>query len=98
VGSNTTFGIAVTLRPPPEPSILQMLMMYPYNMMLAAGVLVVVGAVVLSRRGKPPILPATSAEAPAVEVEVEEELPSHFDDYKEGVVGAPRGSRTWTRA
>lgn len=86
VGSNTTFGIAVTLRPPPEPSLLQMLMVYPYNMMLAAGVLVVIGAVVLSRRGKPFIVPTTPAEAPAVEVEVEEELPRHFEDYKEGVV------------
>jgi transglutaminase-like putative cysteine protease len=83
IGSNTSFGIAVTVRPLIQEEILKNTTMYPYNLALAAGVLIIVAAVVISRR-RPLILSLTSEEI-TVE-EVVDELPSIFDDYKEAIV------------
>ncbi len=83
IGSNTSFGIAVTVRPLIPQDILKKTTILPYNVALAAGVLIIVAAVVISRR-RPSILPFTSEEI-MVE-EVVDELPSQFDDYKEAIV------------
>jgi hypothetical protein len=83
IGSNTSFGIAVTVRPLIPQDIIKKTTLYPYNVALAAGVLIIVAAVVISRR-RPSILPFTSEEI-MVE-EVVDELPSQFDDYKEAIV------------
>ena len=87
IGSNSSFGVAVTLRPPPQPGLLQMLTMYPYNVMLAAAALVSIGAVVLlqRRRRKPTVQRAVVEARREVEVR-EEELPRYFEDYKDGIV------------
>jgi transglutaminase-like putative cysteine protease len=83
LGSNSSFGIAVSIRPPPQPGLLETLTMFPYNVMLAAGAAISIGAVVvLTRRRRRPIEQA----AEVMRLEEEEELPLVFENYKEGVV------------
>ncbi len=86
IASNTTFGIAVTLRPPPKASILQIVTTFPFNVIIATIATVVVGAVIsLTRKPQGPIGARAAAESHLL-VEVEEELPRYFEDYKEGIV------------
>lgn len=81
LGSNSSFGIAVSLPPAPKPGILQILTMYPYNVMIAAGAAVIIGSVVLlTRKKERPV--SLVPEQP----EAYEEGPLTFSDYKEGVV------------
>jgi protocatechuate 3,4-dioxygenase beta subunit len=79
IGSNTSFGIAVTVKPPTRTQTI----ISPYNMALAAGILIIVAAVVISRR-RTTILPLTLEEVTVEEVVYD--LPSQFDDYKEAIV------------
>jgi transglutaminase-like putative cysteine protease len=80
LGSNSSFGIAVSLPPTPKPGILQIITMYPYNVMIAAGAAVILGSVLLlTRRSQQPTLLTSLPE-------VYEEGPLTFSDYKEGVV------------
>jgi len=87
LGSNTSFGVAVSLRLPPQPSLLQVLTTFPYNIIImAAGAMVLVGAVVaMSRRGGSPI-PLTRREEQETEPEEIDEGPLVYENYKEGIV------------
>jgi hypothetical protein len=85
LGSNSSFGVAVGLRPPPQPGLLEVLTTFPYNVMLAAGAIVTIGAVVLLTRKKRPEGPQAMSRAGPEELP-EEDLPRHFEDYKEGIV------------
>jgi transglutaminase-like putative cysteine protease len=85
LGSNSSFGVAVGLRPPPQPGLLEVLTTFPYNVMLAAGAIVTIGAVVLLTRKKRPEGPQAMSRA-GPEEPPEEDLPRHFEDYKEGIV------------
>lgn len=85
LGSNSSFGVAVGLRPPPQPGLLEVLTTFPYNVMLAAGAIVAIGAaVLLTRKKRPEGLQAVSGAGP--EEPPEEELPRHLEDCKEGIV------------
>ena len=81
LGSNSSFGIAVSLPPAPKPGILQILTMYPYNVMIAAGAAVIIGSVVLLTRKK-----ERPVSLVPEQLEAYEEGPLTFSDYKEGVV------------
>ncbi len=81
LGSNSSFGIAVSLPPTPKPGILQIITMYPYNVMIAAGAAVILGSVLLLTRKKAQPTPLTSTMP-----EIIDEGPLTFSDYKEGVV------------
>jgi transglutaminase-like putative cysteine protease len=85
IGSNSSFGVAITAQPP---GILEMLTMFPYNIMLIAGAVVAIGAVVMfSRRGtKAPAVKVAPTATPVVEEVYEDDQPLQFKDYKEGVV------------
>jgi len=87
LGSNTSFGVAVSMRLPPQPSLLQVLTTFPYNIILmAAGAMVLVGAVVvMSRRGRSPITLTRKEEAES-ELEEIDEGPLVYENYKEGIV------------
>jgi hypothetical protein len=87
LGSNTSFGVAVSLRLPPQPSLLQVLTTFPYNIIIMVAVAtVLVGAVVvMSRRGGSPI-PLTQREEPESEPEEIDEGPLVYESYKEGIV------------
>lgn len=80
LGSNSSFGIAVSLPPEPKPGILQIITMYPYNVVIAAGLAVALGSVLLLTRKKPQVTQISSADL------AYEEGPLTFKDYKEGVV------------
>ncbi len=84
IGSNSTFGIAVTIRPPPKVGILQMLTTFPFNVITATLAVMIVGVVVAITR-KPQEISMTQARVYQLP-EVEEELPRYFEDYKEGIV------------
>ena len=80
LGSNSSFGIAVSLPPTPKPGILQIITMYPYNVMIATGAAVIIGSVILlTRRREQPTLTTSLPE-------LYDEGPLTFSDYKEGVV------------
>jgi transglutaminase-like putative cysteine protease len=81
LGSNSSFGIAVSLPPAPKPGILQIITMYPYNVMIAAGAAVILGSVLLLTRKK-----AQPTTLPSAMPEIIDEGPLTFSDYKEGVV------------
>jgi transglutaminase-like putative cysteine protease len=81
MGSNSSFGIAVSLPPTPKPGILQILTMYPYNVIMAAGAAMILGSVLLLTRKKAQPTPLTSTIP-----EIIDEGPLTFGDYKEGVV------------
>jgi hypothetical protein len=87
LGSNTSFGVAVSMRLPPQTSLLQVLTTFPYNIILmAAGAMVLVGAVVvLSRKGRRPIQLTRKEEAES-ELEEIDEGPLVYENYKEGIV------------
>jgi transglutaminase-like putative cysteine protease len=86
IGSNSTFGIAVTIRPPPKQGLFQMLTTFPFNVITAMATVVVVGAAIaLTRKPKGPRTAQVAAGARQLP-EVEEELPRQFEDYKEGIV------------
>jgi transglutaminase-like putative cysteine protease len=85
LGSNSTFGIAVSL-PPPRHGILTMITTFPYNVILAAGAAVSIGVVILlTRKREQPLIPRVAVE-PRYDLEVDEELPLSFRDYKEGIM------------
>jgi transglutaminase-like putative cysteine protease len=86
IGSNTTFGIAVALRPPPEKGILQLLTTFPYNVILAAGAFLSIGTVVLLTRKQKPRQAQQAVVEASREEEVEKEMPRQFDDQREGIV------------
>jgi hypothetical protein len=80
LGSNSSFGIAVSLPPTPKPGILQIITMYPYNVMIATGAAVIIGSVILlTKRREQPTLTTSLPE-------LYDEGPLTFSDYKEGVV------------
>jgi transglutaminase-like putative cysteine protease len=81
LGSNSSFGIAVSLPPAPTPGILQIITMYPYNVMIAAGAAVILGSVLLLTRKKAQPTALTSTVP-----EIVDEGPLTFSDYKEGIV------------
>jgi hypothetical protein len=87
LGFNTSFGVAVSMRPPPQPSLLQILTTFPYNIILmVAGATVLVGAVVvMSRKGRSPIQLTRKEEAKS-ELEEIDEGPLVYENYKEGIV------------
>ena len=87
LGSNTSFGVAVSMRLPPQPSLLQILTTFPYNIILmVAGATVLIGAVVvLSRKGRSPIQLIRKEEAES-ELEEIDEGPLVYESYKEGIV------------
>ena len=87
LGSNTSFGVAVSMRLPPQPSLLQILTTFPYNIILmVAGATVLIGAVVvLSRKGRSPIQLIRKEEAES-ELEEIDEGPLVYENYKEGIV------------
>jgi hypothetical protein len=87
LGSNTSFGVAVSMRLPPQPSLLQILTTFPYNIILmAAGATVLIGAVVvMSRKSGSPITLTRQEEAESVLEEIDEG-PLVYENYKEGIV------------
>ena len=87
LGSNTSFGVAVSMRLPPQPSLLQVLTTFPYNIILMAAVAtVLIGAVVvMSRRGASPITLVRQEEVYS-EIEEIDEGPLTYENYKEGIV------------
>ena len=85
LGSNSSFGIAVSLPPPPKQGLLQMLTTFPYNFIIAAVAVVAVGVVVAATR-KPTRLASRGATERRPVQEVEEEMPRRFEDHKEGIV------------
>ena len=87
LGSNTSFGVAVSMRLPPQPSLLQVLTTFPYNIILmAAGATVLVGAVVvMSRKSGSPITLTRQEEAESILEEIDEG-PLVYENYKEGIV------------
>ncbi|UCH57933.1 MAG: transglutaminase domain-containing protein [Candidatus Bathyarchaeota archaeon] len=82
LGSNSSIGIAVALPPAPRAGILQIITTFPYNVMVAAGIAVIVGGVLLSRKKEKPV---SLGREPLPE-DYDDELPLTFKDYKEGVV------------
>jgi len=85
IGSNSTFGIAVTIPPPPKQGLFQILTTFPFNVITAMTAAVFVGAAIaLTRKPKGP--PVNQGVGVRQLPEVEEELPRHFEDYKEGIV------------
>ncbi len=83
LGSSGIVGIAVTAPPSPHPGLLDVLTIYPYNLVLAAACAASIAAVILVRRRGHKPLPGAAEEAPPIEV-VEGDL--SFDSYKEGIV------------
>jgi hypothetical protein len=81
LGSNSSFGIAVSIPPVPKPGILQIITMYPYNVMISAGLAVILGSVLYLTRKKQRLIPLSQTST-----EVYEEGPLTFSDYKEGIV------------
>ena len=88
LGSNTTFGVAVSMRPPPQPSLMQILTTFPYNIIIIAAVAgVVVGAVVVMSKGKGRPFPAMTEEKGEEELEeIDLDAPLIYGDFKEGIV------------
>jgi transglutaminase-like putative cysteine protease len=84
IGSNSSFGIAVNIRPPPKVGLLQMLTTFPFNVITATLAVMVVGVVVAFTRKTQKTLVATARVQQLPEVE--EALPRSFEDYKEGIV------------
>ena len=88
LGSNTSFGVAVSMRLPPQPSLLQVLTMFPYNIMIiAAGAIVLIGGVVImSRRANSPISPEQIRRDELEPVIFDYDSPLQYESYKEGIV------------
>lgn len=86
IGSNTSFGIAVGPRPPPEKSFLQILTSFPYNLILATSAFLCVSALVLYTRKQKPRKSQQAVVEARQEEEVEAEMPRQFDDPRKGIV------------
>ena len=84
LGSNSSFGIAIIMPPPRRPNILEMLTIFPYNVMVVASASVIVGAAILLTRKK---REAMDLEAGLRRFEgPEPEFPTSYTDYKDGIV------------
>jgi hypothetical protein len=83
IGSNSSFGIAIILPPPEQPNILEMITIFPYNIMVVATATVLVGAAVLLIRKRRSSL---GLEEGRKKDEPEPEYPSSYDNYKDGIV------------
>ncbi len=80
LGSESSFGIAIKMRPAPKPSIFMIITTFPYNVIIFAGFVLVIGSVLVYTRKQ------EDKPQPRVEVEIEEEIPRGFKDYKDGIV------------
>jgi hypothetical protein len=79
LGSESSFRIAVRIPPTPKPSVFMIITTFPYNLIIFAGFAVVIGSVLVLTRKQGSI--ETSKK-----VEVEEEMPRDYEDYKDGIV------------
>ena len=103
--SFTSFGMAVTQDLPSKSELLQLILTFPFNVILGMAMILVVGTVLTFTR-KPAGNPRKKGDAISKTTEVEgevpqqiragavnhpayefeEEMPRHFEDYKDGVV------------
>jgi hypothetical protein len=82
LGSNNSFGVAVTLPPTPKPNILQLITQFPFNVILFMGVaIVLLSALFISKKKEMQL-----AQQPSIPQEPLEDLPRTFQDPKRGVV------------
>jgi len=82
LGSNSSFGIAVSIPPAPKPSIFMIITTFPYNVIVFAAVTVIVGAVLVMTQRKE----RADETRPEAEEPFDDEIPLQYQDYKEGVV------------
>lgn len=76
------------MRLPPQPSLLQVLTMFPYNIIiLAAGATILVGGVVImSQKNKRPKLSAQTVKDELELEDIDDNTPLQYETYKEGIV------------
>jgi transglutaminase-like putative cysteine protease len=80
LGSESSFGIAVSIPPTPKPSVFMIITTFPYNVIIFTGFAVVIGSVLVLTRKQEALSQVTVHDEP------EEEMPRDYEDYKDGIV------------